>query len=90
MTRIIILSSALALVGAACGGAGPTPSEAAFSSAAAACRSLAFDQGYEVVEMGEAQSAPGGIAMSMQLRKDGRAETRRCLFEDGPDTASFP
>ena len=89
MTRMIGLLPALALVVAACGGAGPTPSDAAFSSAGAACRSLAFDQGHEVVEMGEAQSAPGGITMSMQLRKDSQTETRTCMFVDGPDTASF-
>ena len=88
MVRSIGYAAAMALVVAACS-AGPTPSEGAFVSAGAACRSLAFDQGYEVVDMGEAESVSGGITMSMQLRKDGQTETRTCMFSDQHDSARF-
>jgi hypothetical protein len=80
--------AALALVAAACS-TSPPPSEGAFASAAAACRSMAFDQGYEVLEVGEAQSVPGGITMPMDVRKDGQTETRNCMFSQQRDRASF-
>ena len=88
MERIIGFTATLALVAAACS-TSPPPSEGTFASASAACRSLAFDQGYEVVDMGEAKSVPGGITMSMQLRKDGQTETRPCTFSHQHDRASF-
>ena len=88
MARLAGFLATVTLIAAACS-TSPPPSDAAFASAGAACRSLAYDQGYEVVEIGESQSVPGGITMSMQLRKDGQTETRSCMFSNQHDRASF-
>jgi hypothetical protein len=89
MRRMRMGAAGLATVLAACASSGITPGEALFSNTVAACRTLAYEEGLEVVEMGEAESVSGGAQVAMQVRGDGDVETRSCMFREGYDSARF-
>lgn len=88
MVRSILLGAAVTLAGAACS-SNPTPSESLLVNTVSACRTLAYDEGLEVVEMGEATGVPGGAEVEMRVRGDGATETRTCMFREQYDSARF-
>jgi hypothetical protein len=87
--RSIGILALLTVAAVACSTGGITPGESLFSNTLASCRTLAFEEGLEVVDMGEAEAVAGGASVQMRVRDGDQVEERTCMFREGYDNARF-